>query len=96
MPRPGLSRWLIRVAAPLGAASLGFAVYFGIEVWRLGRRPARPLQPPANMEQALGVMFDVAGDVSEGIAKQFLAVSLLALGLAAALYLLGRKLRGPV
>ena len=95
-PHPGLSRLLFWLAAPLGLASLGFAVFFGIDVWRIWIRPARIVEAPETMEQGLGVMLNIAGNVSDGITKQIFATSLIALAAAAGLLLLSRKLRGPI
>lgn len=49
-------RW---TAVPLGIASLGFSIYFGIDVIEIWTRPVKPPTPPVGPGAGLFVVTDL-------------------------------------
>ena len=95
--RPLLAAILFWIAAPLGATSLGFAIYFGIELLKI--QPARPvtLDPGAGPLETAAVgaaaAADLLGGMGEGFLRGLFVLALAALAVSAGLYILSRKLR---
>jgi hypothetical protein len=95
--RPVLAAILFWIAAPLGATSLGFAIYFGFALMKI--QPSRPvtLDPGAGPLETAAVGAAAAADLLGGMGKGFLGgllvVALSVLAFSAALFFLSRKLR---
>ena len=99
--RHGFSILFLWISIPLGVASLGFSIYFGIDVVKNWMAPPKqesaPLGPDANpievVARGVGKTTEVLGGIADGITKGFFVLSLFVFTVAAVLFLISRQLR---
>jgi hypothetical protein len=99
--RQGFSLLFLWISIPLGVVSLGFAVYFGIDVVKLWiapkEAPRAPLADDANpievVARGVGKTTEVLGAVADGITKGLFVLSLFVLAVAAVFFFISRQLR---
>ena len=99
--RQGFSILLLWVSIPLGAVSLGFAVYFGIDVAKIWMAPKptprAPLADDAHpievVAQGVGRATDFLGAFADSITELLFIVSLIVFAVAIGMFFLSRHLR---
>lgn len=99
--RQGFSILFLWISIPLGTASLGFAVYFGIDVVKLWMTPKEPPRAPLAddahpievVARGVGKATEVLGAVTDGITKGLFVLSLFVLAVAVVLFFISRQLR---
>lgn len=96
---PLLAKLLLYVSVPLGIVSGIGSVYFGIDVVKQWLRPPAPPSqsgdhPIEVVARGASAVLSTLNSVGDAISRGLFYASLLALAVAAGLYVLSRKLNG--
>lgn len=99
--RHGFSILFLWISIPLGIVSLGFSVYFGIDVVKLWMAPKEPPRAPLAADahpievvaRGVGNVAGFLGGIADGIVKGLFALSLIVLVVAVVLFFISRQLR---
>jgi hypothetical protein len=98
--RRGFSLLFLWMSIPLGIASLGFSIYFGVDVVKIWMAPQKQsaalVADPDPIEvvvRGVGKTTEFLGGMADGITKGLFVLSLLLFAVAVVFYLISRQIR---
>jgi hypothetical protein len=98
--RHGFSVLFLWISIPLGVTSLGFSLYFGLDVmkiWMAPQKQSAPLAADAHpievVARGVGNTTEFLGGMADGITKGLFVLSLVTFAVAVVFYFISRQIR---